>query len=62
MKKSNALTVILLVSVIVLIVICLLQQLEIFAVADEMSRIQAFIENQLDLNTTILDILETMVR
>lgn len=62
MKKSNALTVILLVSVIVLIVICALQQLEIFAVADEISRIQAFIENQFSLNTTILDILETMVR
>ena len=61
MKKSNALTVILMVLVIVLIIICALQQLEIFAVADEISKIQAFVENQIDLNTTILDIIETLV-
>lgn len=61
MKKSNALTVILMVLVIVLIVICALQQLEIFAIADEISKIQAFVKNQLELNMTILDIIETLV-
>ena len=48
--------------VIVLIIICALQQLEIFAIADEISKIQAFVKNQLELNTTILDIIETLVR
>lgn len=62
MKKSNALTIILMVLVIVLIIICALQQLEIFAIADEISKIQAFVKNRLELNTTILDIIETLVR
>ena len=58
MKK---LTIVLLIVVVLLALVCLFQQLEIMALADEINNLNEFVGNQIKLNDNFVDIFEEII-
>lgn len=57
MKK---LCIALLICVIVLVLFVIFQQIELYAIADEINRLNEFVDGQIALNEVILDIIEIL--
>lgn len=58
MKKS---TIVLIILTVILFVICLWQQIEMLAIADEINRLNEFAESQFEINDSVLNIIEMLI-
>ena len=58
MKRFKVISII---AIAVLSAICIFQQIELYAIADEINRINEFIENQLDVNDAIVDVFDYLM-
>lgn len=57
----KAVNIVLIVAVSVLLAICIFQQIEIFAIADEVSRLSDFVSRQIEINENLIETIEILV-